>query len=229
MSARTTQLVARGEIIKHAEFPNGTRKPIFVFAMPGTPPDVSYSKPAPKAAQIEPKRRPDVVKPSRKYPQHGSPQRAPALPERIHIILESAQLTNAEIAERLGLPVNRNSTTRISTLTSRMHQRGELVIVGTQKKKGSPAANVYAAGAAKTFRQYEKAYIITRVMEWLKTEGVKTREQIAEYLGENEDSRSAVNRLLRYGMAHVVGQTISKRTGRPLKLYAYGPEPRKGG
>lgn len=227
VSVRTSQLLMRGEIIKHAEFKSPSGFTVHVYATPGTPPDAAYSKETPRtAAQIEPKIRPVLDRPSRPREATASPQRAPALPERIRNLLTVEKLTNAEIAERLNLPANRDTMTRVSTLTSRMHQRKELIIVGQHKKKGSPLANIYAAGPVKPGRQFEKTNVVPRTMEWLKSEGIKTKDQIAAYLGENEDYRSVISRLLRYGMAHVAGQTTSAITGRPLKLYAAGPEPR---
>ena len=222
VSARTVQLIARGEIVKHAEFNIDEGHAVHVYAMLGTSPDAAYTKPAPKRRK---KTRPEVVRPIRKI--KVKPERDPSMPERAYaLLLEHGQMTNAELGERLGLGTHRDVQRRVSTMTSMMHKRGQIEVVGTFKKKGSIPMNIYAATVIQPEKRYKKGDTITGLAEWLKNEGTKTAEQIAEYLGPTTDHRSTITRILRYGMAHVCGKVPSDILGRPHNLYAYGPEPR---
>ena len=218
---RVYKLLARGELIKHAKYVDKCGNTIHVYALPGTPKTATYNTPQAKIITVtEPKRRPEIVRPIRQIKQR--PERPPSLSERVYKICSEEPLTNADLADKLWGKVDRTTTTQISTLTSKMQRRGELSIVGTKKKFGSPLANLYAATDKPPGRQYEIDDMLKRLVDWLKSDGAKNKDQIGEFLGEGIDHRSAISRLLKLGLAHVVGQTISRVTGRPLKLYGAG-------
>lgn len=221
-SQRVYKLVMRSELKRHAKYVDLGGSTVHVYALPGTPADAPYNKPQ-YLPPTEPKRQPVERKPRQivKKREHKL-----STTERVYKMCLVESLTNAEITERLGLVVNRDTTTRISTLTSVMFNKGELKVVGTRQKRGCPPSKLYASTDKPPAIQFGAPSITTRVADWLQKEGVKTREEIAEFLGDDADYRSAVSNALRYGMVHVAGKTTSKTTGRPINLYAAGPEPK---
>lgn len=177
-------------------------------------------KAKPEPIDREPKQRPQIVRPLK-------PIKPPSLPERIRaMLLECGPMTNADLSEKLGFGTSADGVRRCEVATRQMKRRGEIEIVGTKPKHGSIPANLYKAVAEKPVKNGVKGSNLLRVAEWLKTDGPKTIEQMAEFLGTDAKFiRSITQRLIRYGMAHQRGRITNEETNRPLNLYVAGPEP----
>ena len=185
-------------------------------------------KSAPEPIEREPKRRPEIVRPLK-------PVEKLSLPARIcAALLECGPMTNAELSEKIGFGSSPEGVKRCQVLTLQMRHRSEIEIVGTRPKFGSIPANLYMVVREKPVRVAAKVgpkvgvkgENLLRVAEWLKTDGPKTIDQMAEFLGADvKFVRSVIERLRRYGMAHQDGHVINEKTNRPLYLYAAGPEP----
>lgn len=175
------------------------------------------------AAVIEPKRRPEIVRPLKPVEKLSLPQRIRA------VLLECGPLTNADLSDKFGWGTTSAGVQRCQVATRQMQRRGEIEVVGTRPKFGSIPANLYMAVAEKVVKVGVKGSNLLRVAEWLKTDGPKTIEQMAEFLGTDAKFiRSITQRLIRYGMAHQRGRVTNPETNRPHNLYVAGPEPRGG-